>query len=168
MADITRDTFLPPMARQSDGTPRPDNRDFSEFLVSFGANSRAARVKPGFTQARLAEQSGLLRQYVSLVESGMQNMTLTTALTLAIVVRRHLGGLLRRPKSPTRGKRAQDISDTRRFNCLATASAQLFRVTRGPDRSDRRAGDPFAGVFTPWDLAEHLRSRGLGHPDRFP
>src|SRR3979490_2781204 len=59
----------------------PENPDFSYLVALFGANLRAARLKLGFTQARPAEQSGLLQQYVSLVESGRQNVTLTTGRT---------------------------------------------------------------------------------------
>jgi transcriptional regulator with XRE-family HTH domain len=93
------------MARHSDGTPRADDADSRDLLASFGANLRAARLKLGLTQAQLAEQSGLLQQYVSLVESGKQNVTLTTALSLATVVRQDLRNLLRRAKSPTPDKR---------------------------------------------------------------
>jgi DNA-binding XRE family transcriptional regulator len=76
-ADITRGVFAA-MANPSDESPRPDNADFSELLALFGANLRAAHLKSGLTQAQLAEQSGLLQQYVSLVEYGKQNVTLTT------------------------------------------------------------------------------------------
>jgi transcriptional regulator with XRE-family HTH domain len=93
------------MATPSDGAPRQDNADFSDLLAIFGANLRAARLKLGLTQAQLAEQSGLLQQYVSLVESGKQNVTLTTALSLAKVVRQDLSVLLRRAKSPPRERR---------------------------------------------------------------
>ena len=93
------------MATPRDGAPRQDNADFSDLLAVFGANLRAARLKLGLTQAQLAEQSGLLQQYVSLVESGKQNVTLTTALSLAKVVRQDLSVLLRRAKSPTRERR---------------------------------------------------------------
>jgi DNA-binding XRE family transcriptional regulator len=105
MAYITRDAFLRDDKIQRQQT-RPDNPDFSDLLALFGANLRAARLKLGFTQARLAEQSGLLQQYVSLVESGRQNVTLTTGASLARVVNLELIDLLRRPKSPTRDKRA--------------------------------------------------------------
>jgi transcriptional regulator with XRE-family HTH domain len=94
------------MAKPSDGTPRAEDANFRDLLAVFGANLRAARLKLGLTQAQLAEQSGLLQQYVSLVESGKQNVTLTTALSLAIVVRQDLRNLLRRAKSPTRDKQA--------------------------------------------------------------
>jgi transcriptional regulator with XRE-family HTH domain len=92
------------MARHSDVTPRLDAALARDLLMNFGANLRSARLKLRLTQAQLAEQSGLLQQYVSLVESGKQNVTLTTALYLAIVVRQDLRNLLRRPKSPARDK----------------------------------------------------------------
>ena len=93
------------MARQSNGAPRPDDADFNDLLASFGANLRAARLKSGLTQAQLAEQAGLVQQYVSLVESGKQNVTLTTALTFARVVKLDLIDLVRRVNKTGRARR---------------------------------------------------------------
>jgi DNA-binding XRE family transcriptional regulator len=104
-ADITQGIFAA-MAKPSDESSHPENAESSELLARFGANVRAARLKLGLTQAQLAEQSGLLQQYVSLVESGKQNVTLTTALSLAKVVRPDLSNLVRRARSPARDKRA--------------------------------------------------------------
>jgi len=56
---------------------------------------KAARIKRGLTQAQLAERSGLLQQYVSLVEQGKQNVTLTTAQTLARVLQEDVSDMLR-------------------------------------------------------------------------
>jgi transcriptional regulator with XRE-family HTH domain len=95
------------MARPSDATtPLPNDAEFSDLLASFGANLRAARLKSGLTQARLAERAGLLQQYVSLVESGKQNVTLTTAFLLARVVGLDLVDLVRRAKTTGRVQRA--------------------------------------------------------------
>jgi transcriptional regulator with XRE-family HTH domain len=94
------------MARRSDVISHPSDADFSDLLASFGGNLRAARLKLGLTQTELAEQAGLLQQYVSMVESGKQNVTLTTALLLARVVRLDLVDLVRRGKKPGRGGRA--------------------------------------------------------------
>jgi DNA-binding XRE family transcriptional regulator len=94
------------MIKSRNSNPRADNPDFNDLLALFGANLRAARLKSGLTQTQLAEQAGLLQQYVSLVESGKQNVTLTTALSFARVVGLELIDLLHRPKSPTRGMRA--------------------------------------------------------------
>jgi transcriptional regulator with XRE-family HTH domain len=63
-------------------------------VAIFGANLKAARLKQGLTQAQLAERAGLLQQYVSLVETGKQNVTLTTAQALATVVQQNVSTLL--------------------------------------------------------------------------
>lgn len=68
-------------------------------MATFGANLKAARLKAGLTQVQLAERAGLLQQYISLVESGKQNVTLTTAQTLAKVVNRDVRILLTRPRT---------------------------------------------------------------------
>jgi DNA-binding XRE family transcriptional regulator len=72
------------------GEPDPD-----DLVAAFGANLKAARLKQGLTQAQLAERAGLLQQYVSLIESGKQNVTLTTAQTLARVVHQNVSEMLR-------------------------------------------------------------------------
>ena len=51
------------------------------------------------SQTELADAAGLLQQYVSLVESGKQNVTLTTAVALAHAVNRDVITLLARPKT---------------------------------------------------------------------
>jgi transcriptional regulator with XRE-family HTH domain len=85
------------MARPSAGKSDPDDTDPDDLVAIFGANLKAARMKAGLTQAQLAERSGLVQQYVSLVESGKQNVTLTTAQTLAKVVHQNVSTMLRRP-----------------------------------------------------------------------
>ncbi|WP_408886988.1 helix-turn-helix transcriptional regulator [Limobrevibacterium gyesilva] len=84
------------MARPSADKSRPDGPDPDDLVAIFGANLRAARLKSGLTQAQLAERAGLLQQYVSLVESGKQNVTLTTAQALARVLHQNVSDMLRR------------------------------------------------------------------------
>jgi transcriptional regulator with XRE-family HTH domain len=84
----------PSAAKIHSGEPDQD-----DIVATFGANLKAARLKMGLTQAQLAEAAGLLQQYVSLVESGKQNVTLTTAQALAKVVNRDVRMLLARPTS---------------------------------------------------------------------
>ena len=48
------------------------------------------------------KRSGLLQQYVSLVELGKQNVTLTTAQALAKVVHQNVSDMLRRPTARLR------------------------------------------------------------------
>ena len=86
------------MAKSGADRPHSDEPDRDEIVATFGANLKAARLKMGLTQAQLAEAAGLLQQYVSLVESGKQNVTLTTAETLAKVVNRDVRMLLARPR----------------------------------------------------------------------
>ncbi len=71
-------------------------------MARFGANLKAGRQRMGLTQAQLAEAAGLLQQYISLVESGRQNVTIATANDLANVLNcdiRDLLGPLKRPIS---------------------------------------------------------------------
>jgi transcriptional regulator with XRE-family HTH domain len=89
------------MARSSAGKSRADKPDQDDIVATFGANLKAARLKMGLTQAQLADAAGLLQQYVSLVESGKQNVTLTTAKTLAKVVNRDVRMLLTPPGTRT-------------------------------------------------------------------
>jgi transcriptional regulator with XRE-family HTH domain len=70
----------------------PDSED---LLTVFAASLKAARIKSGWTQAQLAERAGLLQQYVSLIEQGKQNVTLTTAQVLARVLRQDVSDMLR-------------------------------------------------------------------------
>jgi transcriptional regulator with XRE-family HTH domain len=83
------------MARRSADDFPLDDPDPDDLVAVFGANLKAARLKQGLTQAQLAERSGLLQQYVSLVETGKQNVTLTTAQTLARVVHQNVSEMLR-------------------------------------------------------------------------
>jgi transcriptional regulator with XRE-family HTH domain len=85
------------MVKPSAGKSDPDDPDPDDLVAIFGTNLKTARMKAGLTQAQLAEQSGLLQQYVSLVESGKQNVTLTTAQALAKVVHQNVSTMLRRP-----------------------------------------------------------------------
>jgi transcriptional regulator with XRE-family HTH domain len=86
------------MAKPGAGRSRADDHAQHNIVAAFGTNLKAARLKMGLTQAELAEAAGLLQQYVSLVESGKQNVTLTTAAALAKVVNKDVRVLLARPR----------------------------------------------------------------------
>ena len=90
------------MAKPNAGKSNSDEPDPDDLVATFGANLKAARMKAGLTQAQLAERSGLLQQYVSLVELGKQNVTLTTAQALAKVVHQNVSDMLRRPTARLR------------------------------------------------------------------
>lgn len=83
------------------GTRRlsPVGQDLAADLQNFfGANLRTARIKLGMTQAELGEKSGLGTQYISKVENGHKNLTLSTMATLAVLVRGDLNRMLRPPR----------------------------------------------------------------------
>jgi DNA-binding XRE family transcriptional regulator len=56
----------------------------------FGQNLRRARLRARLTQGDLARRTGLKQQYISLIESGSQNVTILTADALASAVGRKL------------------------------------------------------------------------------
>ena len=62
----------------------------------FGKNLRAARIRAGLTQAQVAHRTGLTQQYVSLIEAGRQNLTLSTMTALAEVIGHEVKIVLRR------------------------------------------------------------------------
>jgi transcriptional regulator with XRE-family HTH domain len=80
--------------------------DPNDIVEIFGANVKAARLRQGLSQAQLAEQAGLLQQYVSLVELGKQNVTLITAQAIAKVVGQNVNEMLIRPPARRRAKKA--------------------------------------------------------------
>ena len=88
------------MTKTSAGLSSPGLYDPEDIVEIFGTNVKAARLELGLSQAQLAEQAGLLQQYVSLVELGKQNVTLVTAQAIAKVVGRNVSDMLIRP--PTR------------------------------------------------------------------
>lgn len=58
---------------------RPDpGRTESTAAKDFGAQLRAARLERGLTQEELARRLDVTRSYVSHIEGGMTNPTLTT------------------------------------------------------------------------------------------
>lgn len=65
------------------GTPESEDPLTEDLRRNFGENLRAARIMAGMTQAQLADRAGLTQQYVSLVEIGRQNLTLSTMAMLA-------------------------------------------------------------------------------------
>ncbi len=66
--------------------------------VTVGKNLRAARIAAGLTLRQVADMSGILFQYVSKIENGEKNLTLSTIDNLAKVLRVNVSDLMR--KSP--------------------------------------------------------------------
>lgn len=93
------------MTKTSKRPAPPDPLNPNDVVAVFGANVKARRLRLGLTQAQLAEQSGLLQQYVSLVELGKQNVTLATAQILAEVLGRHLRAMLSVPGTRRRTRK---------------------------------------------------------------
>jgi transcriptional regulator with XRE-family HTH domain len=63
--------------------------------MSFGLTIRAARRHREWSQERLSEEAGLDRTYVSSLESGRRNPTLTTQARLAAALDTPLHELIR-------------------------------------------------------------------------
>lgn len=67
---------------------RPDSPSFwgasVEVELAFGKVLRRRRVEAGLTQERLAHEAELQRNYVSLMERGIHQPTITTLIKLAI------------------------------------------------------------------------------------
>src|SRR3984893_8027914 len=81
--------------------PRPEPLTSGEPVPGdprseFGKKLRAARIRAGLTHAEVAEQAGLTQQYVSVVEGGRQNITLSTMIALARVTGHEVRVVLRR------------------------------------------------------------------------
>jgi transcriptional regulator with XRE-family HTH domain len=81
--------------------PRPEPLTTDEPVPGdprseFGKKLRAARIRAGLTHAEVAEQAGLTQQYVSVVEGGRQNITLSTMIALARVTGHEVRVVLRR------------------------------------------------------------------------
>jgi len=57
-----------------------------EYLKKFGKNLKNIRSLKGLSQEELAERSGLHRTYISFLERGQRNPTLTTIYKLASVL----------------------------------------------------------------------------------
>lgn len=81
----------------ADDSVNPDLR------LLFGERLRDARVKQGMTQIELAELADLTSQYVSKIESGQINLTLSTVQRLAEALCIDPASLLR--KRATRSRR---------------------------------------------------------------
>lgn len=62
--------------------------------VAFGQNLRAARQEAGLTQEQVADAAGAQRPYITQIESGLRNVSLELAESLARAVGKNLAELL--------------------------------------------------------------------------
>ena len=65
-----------------------------DIKVQFGRNLRTQRTKRQFTQEQLAEKAGLDRTYISGLERGVRNPTITIVAQLAKALNVNLTTLL--------------------------------------------------------------------------
>jgi transcriptional regulator with XRE-family HTH domain len=70
-----------------------------DLRSSFGLAVRSARLRHGWSQERLSDEAGLDRTYVSSLERGLRNPTLTTQARLAAALGRPLHELIREAES---------------------------------------------------------------------
>lgn len=66
----------------------------SDTSAIFGRNVRRVRLQAKLSQRDLAVRTGLRQQYISLIESGAQTVTLQTAIVLATALGRELWTML--------------------------------------------------------------------------
>ena len=69
--------------------------DFESHLAEIGMQIRAVRTQLQMTQQELADQSGLDRTYISMVENGKQNLTLGALFKIADALEISLSSLIR-------------------------------------------------------------------------
>jgi len=53
------------------------------FLIKFGQSVRAERQRLGWSQQQLAEEAGLHRTYIGMIERGEKNITLGNIVKIA-------------------------------------------------------------------------------------
>ncbi len=66
-----------------------------EILKQFGRNVKAERVRLGYSQEMLAEKMSVNREYISRIERGIQNMSLSKITALANFLETNINNLLR-------------------------------------------------------------------------
>lgn len=82
-------------ARQMVGLAK-EKIDFETYLAEIGIQIRAVRTELQMTQQELADQCGLDRTYISMVENGKQNLTLGALFKIAEALEIPLSSLIRR------------------------------------------------------------------------
>jgi transcriptional regulator with XRE-family HTH domain len=85
------------MPAKGGGSSRGVGETQEELSAVFGANFREARLKAGLTQVEVAARTGIQQAYLSGIESGRKNLTLSTMVTLARIVGTDVRTLLKRP-----------------------------------------------------------------------
>lgn len=70
-------------------------RDHDDLLSLFGSTVRERRTKLGWSQQRLAEESGMHFTYVGSIERGERNVSLVNIVRLAQALNTDPGNLVR-------------------------------------------------------------------------
>ena len=78
---------------------------FDALEVAFGLALRRARLTAGMTQEQLGLEAGIQRNFVSLIETGQNQPTITTIAKLARALRRAPSALVAEAESELRKSR---------------------------------------------------------------
>ena len=89
-----------PVRAKAGGSAREPGKHQRTCAYLFGANLRQARLRAGLTQAQVAKLTGMQAHYVSTIENGLQNPTLSTMVRVARAVGTDPRTLLKRPSRP--------------------------------------------------------------------
>lgn len=119
--------------------------EIEQQLAAFGARLKELRMQRGLTLRELSFQSGLSKAFLSRLESGGRQASISAALTLSRIFRVSLASLfeLPFPEAPCTIIRASDLVETKgkglKYALLSDAS-RLFnvlpmRVTVSPSRA---------------------------------
>jgi transcriptional regulator with XRE-family HTH domain len=87
-------------AKRTETSERRTNETLEDLRELFGVNFRHARQKAKLTQTDVQELTGIRQHYISEIENGVQNLTLSTMVTLAGAVGTDVSALFRRPAKP--------------------------------------------------------------------
>jgi DNA-binding XRE family transcriptional regulator len=82
-------------ARREAPGAKPAARETEALLVLFGENFHQARIKAGLTQIDVEAQTGIKQAYISQIEGGRQNPTLSTLTILSLAVGKDVRALLK-------------------------------------------------------------------------
>lgn len=85
-----------PGRKEAPGANMADGTD-EGMQVLFGENFRKARAKAGLTQHDIEIQTGIKQAYISQIECGRQNPTLSTMIALARAVGKNVHAMLKHP-----------------------------------------------------------------------
>lgn len=65
-----------------------------DICILFGRRLRAIRLQRGLSQEKLAAEAGLARNFISMVETGQRNVTISTVSKLALALKCRMADLM--------------------------------------------------------------------------